>query len=121
MGRFADPTRTATLELPGGCQCPGTPHRTDEWEYRVELGDSEVRSAGIRALMGRDAAGEPLIDLALMQDLLLETASVGWNLVDERGVLVPIRSQTLRLLDEPTREAMLTALDDATKARSDPN
>lgn len=121
MGRFADPSRTATLALPGGCQCPGSPHAADEWEYRLELGDSEIKSAGIRALIGRDAAGEALIDLALMQDLLLEAASVSWNLVDERGAIVPIRTQTLRLLDQSTRDAMLTALDDATKAKADPN
>lgn len=121
MGRFADPTRTATLVLPGGCQCPGTPHARDEWEYRLELGESELRSAGVRALIGRDAAGEALIDLPLMQDLLIETASVAWNLVGDDGALVPIRPQTLRLLDETTRDAMLEALDETQKARPDPN
>lgn len=110
-GRFADPRRTATLALPGGCQCPGSPHEADEWVYRTELGDSEIKQAGARA--ATNEPGDLGINVILMQDLLLEVATVRWNLVDEAGA-VPVTRTALGLLDAATRDAMLVALDEAT-------
>ncbi len=117
MSRFADPRRTATLVLPGGCQCPGSPHADDEWTYRTELGDSEIKQAGARA--ATNEPGDLGINVILMQDLLLEVASVRWNLVDEAGA-VPLDAKHLRLLDAGTRDAMLTALDEATSRTLSP-
>ncbi len=108
MSRFADPRRTATLALPGGCQCPGSPHEDDEWTYRTELGNSEILQAGARAMLPEGG-----VNVIAMQDVLLEVASVRWNLVDDAGA-VPADAAHFRLLDETTRNAMLAALDEAT-------
>jgi hypothetical protein len=106
MSRFADPRRTATLALPGGCQCPGSPHEADEWTYRTELGGSEYARAVAQARRGED------IDEAVFQDALVEAASVSWNLVDDAGP-VPLTLASIKLLDVETRTTIISTLDDA--------
>ena len=106
MSRFADPRRTDTLALPGGCQCPGTPHERDEWVYRTELGGSEYARAVASAKRGDE------IDETAFQEVLLEVASVSWNLTGDDGP-VPLTLDAIRLLDVTTRAAIIEALDNA--------
>lgn len=116
MSRFADPSATAVLVLPGGCQCPGSPHEADEWTYRTELGDSEQKRAAI-AGFDLDTAK---VDWIAAQDKLIEVASVRWNLVDDDGDPVELSVATIRLLDQATRDAMAEAVDAAVTASQKP-
>ena len=116
MSRFADPSATDVLELPGGCQCPGSPHDADEWTYRTELGDSEQKRA---ALAGFELGSEK-VDWIAAQDALIVVAGVRWNLVDEDGEPVPFTLNAVRLLDMATRDAMAEAVDKAVSATQKP-
>lgn len=116
MSRFADPSATDVLVLPGGCQCPGSPHDADEWTYRTELGDSEQKRA---ALAGFDLATSK-VDWIAAQDALIGVAGVSWNLVDEDGEPVPFTLNAIRLLDMATRDAMAEAVDAAVTASQQP-
>lgn len=109
-GRFADTTATDVLELPGGCQCPGTPHDADRWVYRLELGDAEEKRAGA---FGWATTNGSYFDWEAARDKLIEIASVRWNILDEQGDPVPLRVSAIRLLDEATRDAMAEAVDAA--------
>lgn len=116
MSRFADPSATAVLVLPGGCQCPGSPHDADEWVYRTELGDSEQK----RAAMAGFTLGSDAVDWIAAQDALIVVAGVRWNLLDDDGDPVPFTLNAVRLLDMATRDAMAEAVDDAVSATQKP-
>lgn len=111
MGRFTDLARTATLVLPGGCQCPGTPHEADEWTYRVEASGTELRRARLGAT---DSAGR--VDVALGEDILLAELSLSWNLLDDEGAGVPLTRGAIGRLDVETHNAMIEAIESATTA-----
>lgn len=68
MSRFANPAATGRFVLPGGCQCPGSPHEEDFIDLRTQLG-----TADIIALDGVDSV-EQIVYLA-----------TGWNLLDDDG------------------------------------
>lgn len=108
-GRFADPGATDTLNLPGGCLCPGTPHATDTWTYRLELGDGEEQRAGAYGWASTNGA---YFDWEAARDKLIEIASVRWNLIDDEGP-VPLRVDRIRLLNDATRNEMASAVDKA--------
>lgn len=116
MSRFADPTATDVLVLPGGCQCPGSPHDADEWVYRTQLGDSEQKRA---ALAGFEL-GSDKVDWIAAQDALIIVAGVRWNLLDDGGEPVPFTLNNVRLLDMATRDAMAEAVDEAVTASQKP-
>jgi hypothetical protein len=121
MSRFANPSASDVLELPGGCQCPGKPHDADRWVYRTELGEGEEKRAGA---YGWASTNGSYFDWEAARDKLIEIASIRWNLVDEQNDPVPCRVATVRLLDEDTRDAMAKAVDDAVarfRAESPPN
>lgn len=105
-GRFADATATATLILPGGCQCPGTPHEHDEWVYRTEPTGSDLSRARVEA-----TARDGRVDLVLAQDVLMAALSVSWNLVGKEGEAVPLTRLAISTLDVETRNAMVLAVD----------
>lgn len=113
MTRFADPTATDTLTLPGGCQCPGTPHEADVWVYRTELGDGDEQRAGS---FGWSAGGGAYFDWEAARDKLIEIATVRWNVVGEGGAPVPVNVASVRLLDTETRQLMAAAVDTAQEA-----
>ena len=112
MSRFANPAATDTLDLPGGCQCPGTPHDVDRWTYRTELGDGEEQRAGA---YGWTVGGGVYFDWEAARDKLIEIASIRWNVLNDAGP-VPLNVGSIKLLDEPTRQAMAKAIDDAQTA-----
>ncbi len=110
MSRFADPTRTAELDL-GECTCPGTPHERDVYVYRTELGDAEEGRAGA---YGWAATGHRFFDTsAALTYLVAEVAGVSWSFVGEDGKPIPMRAETAALLDENTLGAMGRAIDAA--------
>ena len=84
MSRFANPAATGVLTLPGGCQCPGTPHGSDWIRMRAELGGADylvVRTEGSIAAL-----------------LIL---AVEWNLLGHDGSAAPIdRDHVSRLFDD---------------------
>lgn len=110
MSRFADPAATESLPLPGGCQCPGSPHAEDVWVYRTELGEGEEQRAGA---YGWASTNGSYFDWEAARDKLIEIASVRWNVIGSDGAEMPLRVATIRLLDEPTRDAMARAVDTA--------
>lgn len=112
MSRFANPVATDSLTLPGGCQCPGTPHESDVWVYRTELGDGEEQRAGA---YGWTVGNGTYFDWEAARDKLIEIASVRWNVVNDAGP-VALSVANIKLLDEPTRQAMAKAVDDAQNA-----
>lgn len=117
MSRFADPTRTATLDL-GECRCPGTPHERDEYVYRTELGDAEEGRAG--AYGWASTAGRFFDWAAARAMLVAEIAGISWNLTGNDGEPVPMRAETAILLDDATLSAMARAVDDAQTAFRSP-
>lgn len=106
MSRFVDTSVTDRLVLPGGCQCPGTPHAEDEWIYRSEPAGSDLSRARVEATT-RDGR----VDLVLAQDVLVAALSISWNLVDKGGNPVPLTRLAISQLDVDTRNAMVMAVD----------
>lgn len=84
MGRFAEPT-LERLVLPGGCQCPGTPHAEDEVWIRRRLGASALARVGRAALEGA-VQMDPFAD---RRRLALE-AIVRWNVVWRNPLLADV-------------------------------
>jgi len=110
VSRFADPSRTAELDL-GECTCAGTPHERDLYVYRTELGDAEEGRAGA---YGWAATGHRFFDSsAALTYLVAEVAGVSWSFVNEDGTPVPMRAETASLLDERTLGLMGRAIDAA--------
>lgn len=66
MSRFVDRQDTGTLDL-GPCQCPGTPHKSDQVTLRKQLSGLEWAES----LRGTNAT--------------LATLIVSWNFCDESG------------------------------------
>lgn len=115
LGRFANPSRTDVLPL-GPCQCPDAPHEQDEAVYRLELGAGEEARAGA---YGWQASGGSYFDWEAARSKLVEIGVVRWNLLNGEGQPMPVTVQSAALLDEDTRTAILTKLDEVT-ARNAP-
>jgi hypothetical protein len=85
-GRFGG--ANVTVPLPGGCQCPGTPHAQDEVYLLPRLtfdGGAAAEAVLERAIGGGDAEA---IAVPLMH-AYLEHQVVGWNLTDAAGAPLP--------------------------------
>lgn len=117
IGRFADPTATATIDFPGGCRCPGTPHELDQAVIRIDLGDGEAKAVMVAGL---NATGMEYLDWEAANDYAIARFTVSWNLLmefkNDKGkteiVPVPISTRMASLMDEPSRQALLTAFND---------
>ena len=99
MSRFADPSRTETIDL-GACQCPGTPHQRDEAVLRYQLGAAALARIGYAEVV-KGQRGDPLL---AWRQLVAETL-VSWNLLAD-GPSGPIPA--------PVTPAAIAELDDAT-------
>lgn len=106
MSRFADPSRTKIVPI-GPCDCPGTPHAGgDVATVRLEFGYQalgEIGSAGALAFGDFTASRRKLIELGV----------VSWNLIGPDGKEWPPNEANIALLDEPTIDALASALDEA--------
>lgn len=125
LGRVADPDATETLTLPGGCRCPGAPHADgDAAIYRTQLGAGErnaIKAAGWQAAdmeyYDWEAANDAAIAKAVTSWTIL-TAEPCWHAGKPHGKNepLPISRKSAALLDEPTRVALLEAIDGAAAA-----
>lgn len=105
-----------TVGLPGGCQCPGTPHEQDEVHLLPRL-TFDGGAAG-NAVLQRWAAGlvsdDPKAREAFERDLsvvYLTHQVAGWNLVDDSGKPIPY-SPDMLLSDYGTARAVADRADD---------
>jgi len=128
LGRVADPDAVETRDLPGGCRCPGAPHTVDSFTFRSELGAGETRAVRVA---GWAAADGEYYDWEAANDVLIGKAVTSWTLLSgkpcqhpdkphKKGEPIAISRRTAALLDEPTRLAILTAINetyDAYQAR----
>jgi hypothetical protein len=119
LSRFADLDATDEVDL-GPCQCPGAPHERDSATFRTQWGDGERKSifyagAQIRLSADGDLETAPGYDPEIANNELLARGVVSWTLTDREGEPVPITRRNLSALDEPTRLALLTALQNADK------
>lgn len=109
MSRFADPSKVSVVSL-GACQCPGTPHETDEATVRWDLGASALARVGAAEL----SKGRTRDPLASWRQLILE-ATIEWNLLipadDGTIIPAPIVSVIVDELDDPTITALAEAID----------
>ncbi len=118
LSRFANPARTARLNL-GACQCPETPHAEGDWvDHRLEFGSGELERIGAYGM----ARGEGGFDFGAATDKLIEVGVVRWNLLGPDGEEVPVSVASISLLDAATRSTISEAIDKAIpdKARATP-
>lgn len=108
--RFANPNRTDVLDL-GACQCPGTPHESDQVVYRLELGAGEEERAGA---YGWSVTGWAYFDSAAARAKLIEIGVVRWNLLGPDGEEMPVNARSAALLDEATLDRITAKLDEVT-------
>lgn len=124
LGRLADPDAVATIELPGGCRCPGAPHKVDTVTYRTQLGGGAQEAARSAGYM----AGEGLFfDNSAANDVTIARAVVSWTILSgqpcqhpgkphKAGEPVPVSRQAAANLDAVTRAAILDAITTAFEA-----
>lgn len=105
MSRFADPTSTDVISL-GACQCPGTPHETDEAVVRYDLGASAMARVGSAELTA--ARGDVY---AAWRQLVVE-ATVSWNLLAADGSEAPITLTSVAELNHETLTALAKGIDE---------
>lgn len=121
LGRLADPDAVATIDLPGGCRCPGAPHTIDRATYRTELGAGEVRAVKVA---GWAAAEGAYYDWEAANDVTIAKAVVSWTILSGKpcqhpgkphkaGEPVPITRAIASQLDEDTRTALVEAINNA--------
>lgn len=129
ISRVADPDATETVTLPGGCRCPGAPHVDgDTATFRTELGAGERNSVRVA---GWQATGMDYYDFEAANNALIALAVTDWTLLSDvrcehiiqigskkqplHGEYepIPITRKVAALLDEPTRIALLSAIDAA--------
>jgi hypothetical protein len=108
IGRFADPTATATVDL-GPCRCRHTPHERDSAQRRTSIGDGEAKAVWAA---GWQSTNLEYMDWEAANDAAIARFITSWTLLDEKGDPVPITRQTASLLDEPTRQALLVGLNE---------
>lgn len=113
LGRFADPDATIEVDL-GPCRCPGTPHGTDSAQVRADIGDGEAKSVRVA---GWQSTGMEYYDFEVANDACAAKFTVSWTLCDVDGEPVPITRRMVSLLDEPTRLALLVAINKAFEGR----
>ena len=110
--RFADPDAVDTVELPGPCSCPSSPHDPhDTAVYRTQLGGGERQSIatagsinGFGSYYDHEAAESQLIAVALRS----------WTLQNAKGEPMPITFDVVhRRLDAATRKALSDTINDA--------
>lgn len=121
--RFADPSATDTLEVPG-CHCPARIHESETIVYRTQLGAGEWESCNAAGLM----AGEgEYIDYGRSNSQAIAISVESWTLATdvpcqhrtkEHGKHEPlaINWRTAALLDDTIRQAILDAIKAAQEA-----
>lgn len=102
MSRFIDRTATVRYVLPGGCQCPGTPHTEDWIDFRSEIGIADVIAAG-------QANGDALAGL--------ERVISDWNLLLPSGDVAAVSRETIGDLFGENFEDMGAWIGEHIKAR----
>lgn len=107
-GRFGG--ANVTVALPGGCQCPGSPHETDEVYLlpKLSFDGGYAADEALRKGLGTgdpDAVSKPLVRA------YLEHQVAGWNLVGEDGMGLPF-SPALLLSDWDIALAVGNVADD---------
>ncbi len=112
---YADPDATETIELPGGCPCPGRPHERESAVIRTQLGAGERASI---AVAGWSRARGDFYDWEAAKSELVATAVVSWTYLrpgsDDEPVPLPIDWVTVhRRLPGPAREALAKAINAA--------
>lgn len=121
--RFADPTATDQLEVPG-CHCPLGTHKSESITYRTELGGGEwesIRAAGIAASEG------DYIDFGVSNSVAIAKSVVVWTLSTKdpcthsgkphgKHEPLPATRRTASLLDETIRQALLERIQAAAAA-----
>lgn len=117
IGRFADEHATTTIDFPGGCRCPGTPHAVDQAVIRTELGDGEIKAV---ITAGLQATGMEYLDWEAGNDYAIARFTLSWNLLMpgpvEKGkptvIPAPITAKMASLLDEASRQVLLKAINE---------
>lgn len=104
MSRFANPAATERFILPGGCQCPGSPHDEDWMSVRTELGTADI------VALERAESVDRL--------LLLVTE---WNLLDEDGTAAVVDAEHVGLLFAESFDALGEWVGEHVRARTLPN
>lgn len=107
-GRFGG--ENVTVALPGGCQCPGTPHAQDEVYLlpRLTFDGGAAAEAVLRDGLGKgdlDAIAVPVLHAYLAHQV------AGWNLVGPDGKPVPY-SAALLIKDWESARVVGDAADD---------
>jgi len=121
--RFADPTETAVLTVPG-CHCPAQSHKSETITYRTQLGAGEWESINAAGLMAGD--GEYL-DYGVANSMSIAKSVVTWTLatnepcfhpgkIHGKHELLGISRRNAGLLDDTIRQALLEAIKDAQAA-----
>jgi hypothetical protein len=121
--RFADPTATDQLEVPG-CHCPLGIHSSESITYRTELGGGEwesIRAAGLAASDG------DYIDFGVSNSVAIAKSVVFWTLATKDACThagkphgkhepVPVNRRSASLIDEVLRQAILERIQAAAAA-----
>ncbi|MFZ9979545.1 MAG: hypothetical protein ACO3HN_06335 [Opitutales bacterium] len=102
MSRFIDRTATVRYVLPGGCQCPGTPHTEDWIDFRSEIGIADIVAAS-------QTNGDALAGL--------ERVISDWNLLLPSGDAAPVSRATIGDLFGENFEEMGAWIAEHIKAR----
>ena len=121
--RFADPTATEVLTVPG-CHCPAGNHKSETITYRTQLGAGEWESINAAGLMAAD--GE-YIDYGVANSTAIAKSVVHWTLATNEACFHPnkphgkhellaISKRTAALLDDTIRQAILGAIQKAQAA-----
>jgi len=108
--RFADPTDTDTIRLPGPCTCPGTPHEFETATIRRQLGGGERESIAV-AGWGRSAG--PYFDYEAAVTELIRVGTVAWTLQGADGKPLDITFEQCHLLDQASRKVLSDAINAA--------
>lgn len=121
LGRFANDTATRPVDLgPRYCSCCPPSDEHDSALVRAELGDGEAKSV---RMAGWGATGFRYYDSEAANNAAVARFTLSWTLHsgmrDEHGdpIIMPINERAAALLDEPTRNALLLAINEAYTAR----
>lgn len=118
--RFADPTATEVLEVPG-CHCPAGIHKAETITYRTQLGGGEWESINAAG----EAAGDgEYLDYGVRLSVAIAKSVVHWTLATNEPCYHPgkphrkneplgISRRTATLLNATIRAALLTAINEA--------
>ena len=121
--RFADPTATEVLTVPG-CYCPAGIHKSETITYRTELGAGEWESINAAGLMAGD--GE-WIDYGVSNSASIAKSVVDWTLQTNEPCFhrgkphgkhepLGISRRNAALLNDTIRQAILERIQAAERA-----